>query len=142
MSRSWKQLFGGRTRFARGCPKRLRKVCARNLGVRNVERDQPQLPRPIGGGGYFPGRARNGLTFLGNRLCKLARVEPLFETATGSIVHAEGRWEDQDPSGPNTVAIGFGPQHGPVTAEQVEELVRASRRYDELVIAGFSFDAA
>ncbi len=84
----------------------------------------------------------DGVTFLGNRHRKFARVEPLFETATGSIVHAEGLWEGEDTSGPNTVAIGFGPQYGPVTAEQVEELVRASKRYDELVIAGFSFDAA
>lgn len=84
----------------------------------------------------------DGVTFLGNRHRKFARVEPLFETATGSMVHAEGLWEGEDTSGPNTVAIGFGPQYGPVTAEQVEELVRASKRYDELVIAGFSFDAA
>jgi adenine-specific DNA-methyltransferase len=84
----------------------------------------------------------DGVTFLGNRHRKFARVEPLFETATGSIVHAEGLWEGEDASGPNTVAIGFGPQYGPVTAEQVEDLVRASKRYDELVIAGFSFDAA
>jgi adenine-specific DNA-methyltransferase len=84
----------------------------------------------------------DGVTFLGNNHRKFARVEPLFETSTGSTVHAEGLWEGQAQSGPDTVAIGFGPQYGPVTAEQVEELVRASRRYDELVIAGFSFDAA
>jgi adenine-specific DNA-methyltransferase len=84
----------------------------------------------------------DGVTFLGNKHRRFGRVEPLFEMATGSIVHAEGLWEGQDPSAPNTVAVGFGPQYGPVTAEQVEELVRASKRYDELVIAGFSFDAA
>ncbi len=37
--------------------------------------------------------------------------------------------------------MGFGPQYGPVTALQVEELIRASKRYDDLVVAGFSFDA-
>jgi adenine-specific DNA-methyltransferase len=84
----------------------------------------------------------DGVTFLENKHRGFGRVEPLFETATGTILHAEGLWEGQDPSGPNTVAVGFGPQYGPVTAEQVEELVRASKRYDELVIAGFSFDAA
>ncbi len=84
----------------------------------------------------------DGVTFIGNQRRKFARVEPLFESATGSVVHAEGLWEGEDESGPNTVAIGFGPQYGPVTAEQVEDLVRASKRYDELVIAGFSFDAA
>ena len=84
----------------------------------------------------------DGVTFIGNKRRKFARVEPLFETATGSIVHAEGLWDGEDTSGPNAVAIGFGPQYGPVTAEQVEDLVRASKRYDELVISGFSFDAA
>lgn len=84
----------------------------------------------------------DGVTYLGNKRRKFARVEPLFEMATGGVIHAEGLWEGEDESGPNTVAIGFGPQYGPVTAEQVEELVRASKRYDDLVIAGFSFDAA
>src|SRR5207249_7232676 len=34
-------------------------------------------------------------------------------------------------------------QYGPVTAYQVEELIRAGaqRRYDDVVVAGFSFDA-
>jgi len=83
----------------------------------------------------------DGLTFLGNKFRKFARVEPLFETGTGSLIHAEGSWEDGDESGQNSVAIAFGPQYGPVSAAQVEELIRASRRYTELVIAGFSFDA-
>ena len=39
------------------------------------------------------------------------------------------------------MAVGFGPQYGPVTAEQVENLIRDSKRHDELVVAGFSFDA-
>lgn len=84
----------------------------------------------------------DGLTFLNNQRQKFARVEPLFEASTGSALHAEGLWEGTDDRGPNTVAISFGPQYGPVTAEQVEDLIRASKRYDELVIAGFSFDAA
>jgi adenine-specific DNA-methyltransferase len=38
--------------------------------------------------------------------------------------------------------VAFGPQYGPVTATQVEDVIRsASRRgYDDLVVAGFSFD--
>lgn len=84
----------------------------------------------------------DGVTFLGNKRRKFARLEPLFEQNTGSLVHAEGIWDDGDSAGPNTVAVGFGPQYGPVTAQQVEELIRASKRYDELVVAGFSFDAA
>jgi adenine-specific DNA-methyltransferase len=84
----------------------------------------------------------DGLTFLNNQYRKFARVEPLYETGTGSVIHAEAIWEGADEAGPNTVAIVFGPQCGPVTAVQVEDAVRASKRYDELVIAGFSFDAA
>jgi len=84
----------------------------------------------------------DGVTFLGNKRRRFARVEALFESSTGSVLHADGLWKGEDESGPNTVAIGFGPQYGPVTAQQVEDLIRASRRYDELVICGFSFDAA
>jgi len=83
----------------------------------------------------------DGLTFIGNQCKKFARLEALFETQTGSIVHAEGVWEGGDLNGSNTVAVGFGPQYGPVTALQVEELIRAAKRYDEVVVAGFSFDA-
>ena len=68
-------------------------------------------------------------------------MEPLFETATGSVIHAEGVWEDGDASGPATVGVTFGPQYGPVTATQVEDAIRSARRYDDLVVAGFSFDA-
>lgn len=83
----------------------------------------------------------DGVTFLGNNRKKFARIEPLFETATGSVIHAEGVWEDGDASGPATVGVTFGPQYGPVTATQVEDAIRSARRYDELVVAGFSFDA-
>jgi adenine-specific DNA-methyltransferase len=42
------------------------------------------------------------------------------------------------------VCVAFGPQYGPVTAAQVEILIRAASRrgYDELLIAGFAFDGA
>ncbi|OFW60369.1 MAG: hypothetical protein A2133_07260 [Actinobacteria bacterium RBG_16_64_13] len=83
---------------------------------------------------------RDGLTFIGNRRKHFARLEPLTEHGAASLIHAEGAWEEGDNTG-NPVAVGFGPQYGPVTAEQVEELIRASKRYDELVVAGFSFDA-
>jgi adenine-specific DNA-methyltransferase len=83
----------------------------------------------------------DGVTFLGNNRKKFARVEPLFETATGSVIHAEGVWEEGDASGPATVGVTFGPQYGPITATQVEDAIRSARRYDELVVAGFSFDA-
>lgn len=83
----------------------------------------------------------DGLTFLNNKRRKFARLDPLFEYASGSVLHAEGVWDDGDADGPATVAITFGPQYGPVTAQQVEDAIRAAKRYDELVVAGFSFDA-
>lgn len=84
----------------------------------------------------------DGLTFLSNKRRQFAHVEPLFDAATGSTVHAEGSWSDSEAPDALVVAIGFGPQYGPVTAVHVEELLRASKRHTELVIAGFSFDAA
>jgi adenine-specific DNA-methyltransferase len=83
----------------------------------------------------------DGLTFLGNKHGKFARLDPLFEDASASLIHAEGIWEGADSDKGNTVAVSFGPQHGPVTALQVEEAIRAAKQYDELVLAGFSFDA-
>ena len=85
----------------------------------------------------------DGVTFPDNKNPKFARLESLFDTDSASALHAEGVWEGDEVDGPARVGVGFGPQYGPVTAKQVEELIReASRRgYDELVVAGFSFDA-
>jgi adenine-specific DNA-methyltransferase len=89
----------------------------------------------------------DGVRFLDNRVVKFSRLEPLGSRS--SAIHAEGRWSpegeaDADPEGRANVAAAFGPQYGPVTARQVEQLIRAAARrgYDELVIAGFSFDGA
>jgi adenine-specific DNA-methyltransferase len=83
----------------------------------------------------------DGLTFLNNQQRKFARVDSRFEEATGSVIHAEGVWQDGDVDGRATVAVTFGPQYGPVTAVQVEDALRSSKIYDELVVAGFSFEA-
>ena len=85
---------------------------------------------------------RDGVTFPNNQNRRFRRIEPLFESGTtaGTSIHAEARWHEVDDDGPNDVAVCFGPQYGSVTAEYVEDIIRASRRYDELVIAGFSFD--
>jgi adenine-specific DNA-methyltransferase len=87
----------------------------------------------------------DGVRFPDNRQMRFSRLHPLTD-APG--LHGDGRWhleghKDDDPEGSATVAVALGPQYGPVTALQVEELIRtASRRgYDELVVAGFSFDA-
>jgi adenine-specific DNA-methyltransferase len=85
----------------------------------------------------------DGVTFPNNQHRKFGRnLEPVFEGGSLSGIHAEGVWESSDEDAPKNIAIAFGPQYGPVTALQVEDLIHASRRYDELVIAGFSFDAA
>jgi adenine-specific DNA-methyltransferase len=80
---------------------------------------------------------RDGVLFPNNQKRMFSRVEPLYESHTIAGVHAEAAWEGEDEA---SVAICFGPQYGPVTAYQVEELIRATKRYAHLVIAGFSFD--
>ena len=80
----------------------------------------------------------DGVRFSDKQTLKFATLDPL----EGDVLHADGSWEDDDTE--RLVAVVFGPQHGPVTAMQVEDcLPIASRRgYDELVFAGFSFDGA
>ena len=75
--------------------------------------------------------------FPDDQALKFATLERL----DGEILHAEGNWEDSNAS--RRVAIVFGPQHGAVSAKQVEEClpIAAQRGYEELVVAGFSFDA-
>jgi adenine-specific DNA-methyltransferase len=87
----------------------------------------------------------DGITFPNNKHNTFTRLERLESGEPG--LHAEGRWvsdgeEDPDPDGRATVAVAFGPQYGPVTAKMVENVIRSTNRmgYDDLVIAGFSFD--
>ncbi len=87
----------------------------------------------------------DGVTFPNNKHNTFIRLERLESGEPG--LHAEGRWvpdgeEDPDPDGQATVAVAFGPQYGPVTAKMVEDVIRSTNRmgYDDLVIAGFSFD--
>ena len=86
---------------------------------------------------YLDGMIRllRGLQFADNQTLKFATLEPL----TGTVLHAEGSWEND--ASERRVAVAFGPQHGPVTAMQVEECLRIAyqRGYDELVFAGFNF---
>ncbi|HJT35101.1 MAG TPA: site-specific DNA-methyltransferase, partial [Pirellulales bacterium] len=102
---------------------------------------------------------QDGVRFPNNKQMRFTRLEPIFESGSATGIHAEGRWTpvnggrsvgnglravppgDAADDGPANVGVTFGPQYGPVTAKQVEELIKpASRRYDDLVIAGFSFD--
>ena len=77
----------------------------------------------------FPGN--NVISF--DSLNALQGQEPIF---------AEGEWQAEGQM--HRVAVSFGPEYGPVTTEMVHDcLRRASRRgYDDLVLAGFSFDGA
>ena len=80
----------------------------------------------------------DGVRFPDNRTMEFARLDPI----EGGVLHAEGAWKDDTED--RLIAVVFGPQHGPVTAMQVEEcLPIASRRgYNDLVFAGFGFDGA
>jgi adenine-specific DNA-methyltransferase len=104
--------------------------------------------------------AADGVRFPNNKVAVFSRLSPINE----EFLHAEGEWTDgegskttaivQSPplekgggeclSTTQTVAVSVGPEFGPVTAWQVENaLFYAARRgFDNLVFAGFSFDAA
>ncbi len=79
-----------------------------------------------------------GVDFAGNRNQHFARLEPI---GSSGMLHAEGAWTD---AGDRRVAVSIGPEVGNVTAWQVEDAVRSANRagYDELVFAGYGFDAA
>jgi adenine-specific DNA-methyltransferase len=88
----------------------------------------------------------DGVRFPDNKQRKFTRLDAIYAGGSSAGIHAEGRWvnegeTDEDPQGPATVGVVFGPQYGPITAKMVEEVIRpAARRYDDLVFAGFSFD--
>ena len=83
----------------------------------------------------------DGVRFQGNGVAMFTRLEPLSD---GSVLHADGEWENEDSDEPHKVAVSFGPKYGPITGKQVEDSIRAAyrRSYDALVFAGFSFDGA
>jgi adenine-specific DNA-methyltransferase len=87
----------------------------------------------------------DGVRFPDNKESQFSRLERI--SGNDGCIHAEGRWalkgeQDADPDGRAAVAVAFGPQYGPVTAKQVEDVLRSANRrgYDDLVVAGFSFD--
>ena len=92
---------------------------------------------------------QDGVRFPDNKVLKFQRLEPL----SNSILHAEGEWGNGTPSpwegegrgeGLRRVAVAFGPQYGPITAQQVEQSIREAYRrgYDDLIFAGFTIDGA
>lgn len=81
-----------------------------------------------------------GVDFKGNNNMRFSRLEPI---SGPTLVHAEGEWANGEQK-EKRVAVSIGPEVGNVTAFQVEEAVRVANRrgYDDLVFAGFGFDAA
>ncbi|MBL8374910.1 site-specific DNA-methyltransferase [Accumulibacter sp.] len=82
----------------------------------------------------------SGVDFSGNRNMKFSRLDPLTGAA---LIHAEGEWMNGDQK-ERRVAVSVGPEIGNVSAMQVEDVIRDANRkgYDDLVFAGFGFDAA
>lgn len=80
----------------------------------------------------------DGLTFLGNKHAKFTQLDAI----ESSFLHAEGEFQAEDAK-PHRVAVVIGPEFGSVTSFQVENALRVAHRrgYDDLVFAGFSFDA-
>jgi adenine-specific DNA-methyltransferase len=79
-----------------------------------------------------------GVDFAGNRNQRFTRLEPINSSG---MLHAEGAWVGADDK---RVGLSIGPEIGNVTAWQVEDAMRSAHRfgYDELVFAGYGFDAA
>ncbi|MGH7551815.1 MAG: DNA methyltransferase, partial [Longimicrobiales bacterium] len=82
----------------------------------------------------------DGVRFPDNRTMSFKRLDRID---AGVALHAEGEWSNGDATG-RKVVVSIGPEHGPVTAFQVEEALREANRRgtDDLVFAGFSFDGA
>ncbi len=82
----------------------------------------------------------SGVDFPGNKNVKFARLDLLLDS---SLLHAEGEWTGPDQQD-RRIAVSIGPEVGNITTYQVEQAVRAANRrgFDELVFAGFGFDAS
>jgi adenine-specific DNA-methyltransferase len=78
----------------------------------------------------------DGVTFPNNRRMQFAKVESLVDGGEMSGVHARAVELGKEDA---TVGIIFGPEFGPVTAQQIEAAVRRAKYYDDIIIAGFAF---
>ncbi|NLG85200.1 MAG: site-specific DNA-methyltransferase, partial [Firmicutes bacterium] len=81
-------------------------------------------------------KAQGSILFPGGKKMVLTNLRPL----NLGYLHAEA--ETGQNGATLRVAVSFGPQHGPVTAFQVQEAVPTAKMngYQVLVFAGFSFD--
>jgi len=78
----------------------------------------------------------DGVTFPNNKRMTFDRIESLVDGGEMSGVHARAVETGKENA---TVGIIFGPEFGPVTAQQIEAAVRRAKYYDDIVIAGFAF---
>jgi len=83
---------------------------------------------------------REGVIFPGNRKMNFNELR-LYDSG-GTMINFEGSWMNGD-NKVRKVAVSVGPQHGPVTGWQVENVIRTAYKhgFDDVVFAGFSFDA-
>ena len=83
---------------------------------------------------------REGVIFPGNR--KMSFTELRTYDSGGTMINFEGEWVAAE-NKVKKVAVSVGPQHGPVTGWQVENVIRTAYKhgFDDVVFAGFSFDA-
>jgi len=80
---------------------------------------------------------QDGVTFPGNKRMTFANL-----TARSGVLHAEGI-PANDESEIKRVAVSFGPQHGAVSVQQVEQGLREVYLggFDAVVFCGFAFGA-
>ncbi|HVE52924.1 MAG TPA: hypothetical protein VNB23_06035 [Ramlibacter sp.] len=102
---------------------------AGTVGARNAEAHLDKILRLL---------KAAGVDFAGNKNLRFERLEPV---GGSGLIHAEGAWAADTEA---RVAVSIGPEVGNVTAWQVEDAMRSANRagFDELVFAGFGFDAA
>lgn len=83
---------------------------------------------------------REGVIFPGNRKMNFNELR-LYDSG-GTMINFEGSWMNGD-NKVRKVAVSVGPQHGPVTGWQVENVIRTAYKhgFDDVVFAGLSFTA-
>lgn len=82
----------------------------------------------------------DGVRFPNNKVLRFDQIQAV----TGLLyLHAEGEWTTENGE-KRKVAISVGPEKGDVTSIQVEDAIRSAARrgHDDLIFAGFNFDAS
>ena len=82
----------------------------------------------------------DGLTFTGNKHLQFLRLDPI----ESEFLHADGESVQKEGEEPRRVAVVIGPEHGAIGSFQVKTAITSAiqRKYDDLIFAGFAFDAA